>query len=324
MTEEEKKIDPVSLPRLVFMGTPDFAIPSLRSLIEARAPLVLVVTQPDRPAGRGKKLTTPPVKDLAQAHGIPLIQPPRVKAVDALEQIRSYGAECAVVVAYGQILPQALLDMFPLGAINVHASLLPRYRGAAPIHRVLLEGEASTGVSIMLLDAGMDTGPVLSQKEIPIVPEDTLGSLHDKLAGVGASVLCETLAAWKSGLITPVSQNDAEATYAPPVRKEEWRLDWTQPARRLVNVVRAFDPFPGAFAFLGEKRLKCFGASLASHHAASGRPGEVLGSDWRGLLIRGGDGSVLAVGEVQWEGQKRLPVSDFLRGRPIPVGTILE
>jgi len=311
------------LPSLVFLGTPDFAVASLQKLAEREALIKLVVTQPDRPKGRGKKLSPPPVKVLSEKLNLPTYQPERIKSQSAIEKVRSCEAECAVLVAYGQLLPKQFLDGFPLGTLNVHASLLPHYRGAAPIQRAILSGAAKTGVTIMLLDAGMDTGPVLSQREIEILEEDTSGSLHDKLARVGADLLCETLEKWRAGLIQPQVQDDSLATYAPPIAKEESRLLWQLPADRLVNTIRAFDPWPGAYAFYDDKRLKCFKASLLDWQL-EGKPGEVIGQMEKGLMVVGGDGKAFVIGDLQLAGQRRLSAEEFLRGHPLAAGSFLE
>jgi methionyl-tRNA formyltransferase len=260
---------------------------------------------------------------LALDRGIPVYQPPRIRERSAIEHIASFGAPCGVVVAYGQLLPTSLLNLFPLGAINVHASLLPRYRGAAPIQRALLSGDRVTGVSIMLLDEGMDTGPVLSACETDVEKSLSFGALHDRLASLGASLLCETLAAWKAGRIRPERQDSSMATTAPPVRKEELQLDWSLPAQVLVNTIRAFDPAPGAYFLLHGRRVKCFDAKLLPWEGA-GLAGEVLGVSDSGLVVRGGDGVCLSLGSVQLEGQRRLPASEFLRGRAIEPGTVLQ
>lgn len=311
------------LPSLVFLGTPDFAVPSLQELAMHKADIKLVISQPDRPKGRGKKLSPPPVKVLTEKLKLPIFQPERIKAQSAIEKVLSCDAECAVLVAYGQLLPEEFLNGFPLGTLNVHASLLPHYRGAAPIQRAILAGDAKTGVSIMLLDRGMDTGPVLSQREIEVLDDDTSGSLHDKLAKVGAELLCATLEKWRAGIIQPQLQDDAEATYAPPITKEELRLLWHLPADRLVNTIRAFDPWPGAFSLYDGKRLKCFKASLLDWQV-EGQPGEVIGQMERGLMVIGGDGKSLVIGDLQLEGQRRLPAEEFLRGHPFPAGSLLE
>jgi methionyl-tRNA formyltransferase len=311
------------LPGIVFMGTPDFALPSLERLAAAGILIPMVVTQPDRPRGRGKRLSPPPVKVLAEELSIPVYQPESVREKETLEQICAAGAEWAAVVAYGQILPKAFLESFPLGVLNVHASLLPRHRGAAPIHRSILDGDQITGISIMLLDQGMDTGPVLSQRETPIGEVDTFGTMHDKLAGLGAELLHETLIAWAAGRIRPCPQNEALATYAPPVAKEELRIDWSRSARSIANRVRAFDPWPGAYTSYNGKRIKLFGVSLFPLKS-NGKPGEVLGHSESGFLVLAGDGQVVSFRELQMEGQRRLAAESFLRGRPISPGSLME
>jgi methionyl-tRNA formyltransferase len=308
---------------LIFMGTPDFAVPSLQKLVDFGANVPLVVTQPDRPKGRGKKIARSPVKVLAEKVGLPVYQPERVRSPEVIERICSYGADCLVVAAYGQILPGALLDGHPLGALNVHASLLPRHRGAAPIQRAILAGEAVTGVSIMLLDTGMDTGPVLSRRELPIGEKDSFGSVHDKMSLLGAELLLETLIMWRSGSISLQPQDDALATYAPPIKKEELRISWSLPAREIVNAIRAFDPVPGAFAFFRGKRMKLFAAALQPWKG-EGKPGEIIGDSEEGLVVLGGDGHALSIAEMQIEGQRRLSAGDLLRGHPMDPGSQIE
>src|SRR5208337_2872917 len=205
-------------------GTPNFAVPCLQKLLECKAGVRLVVTQPDRPSGRGRRICESPVKTLANEAGIPIYQPERIRGGEVIEKIRAYGAECAVVVAFGQLVPQSFLDLFPLGTLNIHGSLLPRYRGAAPIQRAILAGETLTGVSIMLLDSGMDTGPVLSQKELTIGPMDNFGTVYQSLAEQGAELLVDTLRDWTAGRISARAQDDALATYAPPIQKDELRI----------------------------------------------------------------------------------------------------
>jgi methionyl-tRNA formyltransferase len=312
-----------NFPTLVFLGTPEFAVPSLKKLVNAKAPVLLVITQPDRPSGRGRKLSAPPVKGLAEGSGIPVYQPQRIRSSEVVEHIRACGAECAVVVAYGQILPQAFLNAFTLGTLNVHASLLPAYRGAAPLQRCLLAGETRTGISIMLLDAGMDTGPVLSQRAVPIGEDTTFGSLHDEMAQAGAELLLETLREWRAGRVVPVGQEDALATYAPPLLKTEGRIVWEAPACQIVNTIRAFDPSPGAYGRFEGQRMKFFRAALLPWKGA-GRPGEIAGCGEKGLVVLGGDAQGLAIGGLQLEGQRRLAAAEFLRGRAMPVGSLLE
>ncbi len=309
--------------RVVFMGTPRFAVPSLGKLVDGKVDVALVVTQPDRPRGRGNKFAAPPVKVCAEGLGIPVYQPEKVGAEEAMERICSEGADCLVVVAYGQILPVSLLGRHRLGALNVHGSLLPAYRGAAPMQRALLAGEAVTGISIMLLDAGMDTGPVLSRAELAIGASDTFGTLHDRMSVLGAEILVETLEKWRVGGLGPEPQDDALATCAPPVRKEELRIDWSLPAVRVFNAIRAFDPIPGAYSVHAGKRLKLFAPALLPWRG-QGRPGEILGHTDQGLIVLAGDGHAVAVGEVQAEGRGRLGAGEFLRGRPMVSGACME
>ncbi len=308
---------------LVFLGTPDFAVPSLRKLLECKADVRLVITQPDRASGRGRKIHQSPVKMLAIEWGLPVYQPERVREAEVIETVRSYGAQCAVVAAFGQVLPQSFLDLFPLGALNIHGSLLPRHRGAAPIQRAMLAGESLTGISIMLLDAGLDTGPVLLQKESSIRPYDTFGTVYKKLAERGAELLLEALGDWSAGRISPLAQDSCLATYDPPIRKVELRIDWNSPAKDIINKIRAFDPVPGAWFFLGGKRVKCFSAASVSW-ATAGRAGEVIGMADSGLIVSGGCGEPLCLGELQMEGMRRMSAGEFSRGRPIPQGSFLE
>ncbi|QCQ22255.1 methionyl-tRNA formyltransferase [Desulfoglaeba alkanexedens] len=312
-----------SLPRLLFLGTPDFACPYLEKLVEAGAPVPLVVTQPDRPRGRGKIPTPPPVKVLAETLGLKVYQPEKIRSPEVVAYLTSFGADCLVLVAYGQLLPKRLLDAFPLGAVNAHPSLLPRHRGAAPIQRTLLAGETVTGVSIMLMDAGMDTGPVLARKKVPIGDTETFGSLHDRLAQVGAELLVETLAAWHAKKIQPEPQDNRLATAAPPIHKDELIIAWQDPASAIVNRIRAFDPWPGAVTRHAGKRLKCFSAGLLPWKS-EGRAGEVLGATEAGLVVLAGDGQALTIGDLQLEGKRVLEAGAFLRGYPIPRGSRLE
>jgi methionyl-tRNA formyltransferase len=311
------------VPGLIFLGTPNFAVPCLQTLLECNAGVRLVVTQPDRPRGRGRRICESPVKTLANEAGIPIYQPERIRGGEVIEKIRTYGAECAVVVAFGQLVPQSFLDIFPLGTLNVHGSLLPRYRGAAPIQRAILAGETLTGISIMLLDAGMDTGPVLSQKEVSIGPEDSFGTVYKTLAEHGAKLLIHTLRDWTDRRLAPLVQDDALATYAPPIHKEELRIDWNSPAKDIINKIRAFDPAPGAWFALGGKRVKCFRAASFAW-AAAGAPGEVVGMADCGLIVAAGCGQSLCVGELQLEGLRRMRASECTCGRPIPRGSFLE
>lgn len=302
--------------KLIFAGTPEFAAAALAALISAGHEVALVLTQPDRPAGRGMSLQASPVKQLAQAHGIPVFQPPSLKDAEAQGVVRAVGAETMVVAAYGLILPQAVLDMPRFGCLNIHASLLPRWRGAAPIQRAILAGDAETGVCIMQMEAGLDTGPVLLREATAIGSEDTGATLHDRLAVIGARLIVDVVAR----LPLPAQiQPDQGVTYAAKIDKAEAAIDWSCPAVQIDRQVRAFNPFPGAATSLNGAALKIW---RARPEAGAGRPGEILAAGSDGLLIACGDGT-LRVTELQKAGGKRLPVGQFLAGHPLVAGTIL-
>lgn len=305
------------LPSLVFMGTPGFAVPSLKALLDAGAEILLVVTQPDRPRGRGRRVVSSPVKQLAQEKGLPVYQPEKVRSPEAVERIAAQAPACIVVVAYGQLLPAEILDMPPLGAVNVHASLLPKYRGPAPIHWALIQGEMETGVTTMLLDAGMDTGDILLQREAVIQPEETAGSLHDRLAEEGARVLVETLDLLKRGALEPKAQDSSQATYAPMLAKEDGRVDWHEDAKRICCRIRGLDPWPGGFTHWQGKRLKLFGCRALSI-SSTAEPGTVIAAADNGLQVAVGKGAVL-IETLQLEGRRPLAVTDFLRGHQLQV-----
>ncbi|GAP06073.1 methionyl-tRNA formyltransferase [Anaerolinea thermolimosa] len=295
--------------RIVFMGSPEFALPVLQRLAEVYQ-VVGVVTQPDRPAGRGKQLTPPPVKLLAQSLGIPVMQPEKLRQPEAFQQLLDWAPEVIVVAAFGQILRQNVLDLPPYGCINVHASLLPRWRGAAPIQAALLHGDEVTGVTIMKMNAGVDTGPILSQREVPILPEDNAASLSSRLAEAGASLLMETLPRYLSGEIQPIPQDDSKATLAPMLKKEDGRLDLSQPVVSLVNRVRAFNPWPGAFIEWQGQPLKILRAhGVTDDHAVPGRHCVING--WPGL---GAVGGWLILDEVQPASKRPMSGKQFLSG----------
>jgi methionyl-tRNA formyltransferase len=298
-----------SIPRVVFMGSPDFAIPSLDALAKAY-PVVGVVTQPDRPAGRGGTLLPPPVKAAAQALGIPTIQPGRLRQPEAMEQLRSWSPDLIVVAAFGQILKPEVLDLPPHGCINVHGSLLPRWRGAAPIQAAILAGDNETGITIMKMDPGVDTGPTLSQRAIPILADDTAGSLFARLAPVGAELLLETLPRYLSGELIPQPQPAEGATYAPMLKKEDGLLDFNAPSEALERRVRAMDPWPGAFMLWRGAPLKVLRAHLG--HDQGPGAGNRLVIDGR-PAIGTGDG-VLVLEEVQPAGKRPMPGKAFLAG----------
>ncbi|MGQ9668920.1 MAG: methionyl-tRNA formyltransferase [Desulfosoma sp.] len=306
--------------RVVFCGTPAFAVPTLLALHERGVHLVQVVTQPDRPRGRGQKPAPSPVKTAADRLGLSVLQPYRIRDPEVVRHLASSAAHALVLVAYGQILPKGLLDAFPFGALNVHPSLLPKYRGAAPIQRTILHGDTETGVSIMLMDEGMDTGPILAVERVPIKAHDTFGTLHDTLARVGADLLCRTLEAWVQGRCHPVAQDDSQTILAPPIQKHELHINWQEPAAAVCCRIRAFDPWPGAFGFHGSKRIKFFHARLSAY-TAQGRPGEVLGLCRDGLLVCAGDGTSVAVGRLQVEARRPVSADAFLRGYDLPIGS---
>ncbi|MDK9703412.1 MAG: methionyl-tRNA formyltransferase [Sulfuritalea sp.] len=301
--------------KIVFAGTPEFAARALEALLAAGHQVVLALTQPDRPAGRGMSLQASAVKKVALAHGIPVFQPERLKDPATHEPIRAAcaegGAELMVVAAYGLILPQAVLDLPRRGCINIHASLLPRWRGAAPIHRAIEAGDAQTGITIMQMEAGLDTGPMLLSAAIDIEPQDTTGSLHDRLAGLGGKLVVEALARFDQ--LAPVVQPEAGVTYAAKIDKAEARLDWNQPAETLARRLRAFNPFPGAVVTLAGEPVKVWRGEVV---AAQGRPGQVLAADGGGVVVACG-AAALRLTELQKSGGRRLASADFLHGTPL-------
>lgn len=300
--------------KLIFAGTPEFAAVALEAIIAAGHQVALVLTQPDRAAGRGMALRRSPVKQLAVGAGIEVLQPPTLKDAAVQERIRTVGAEAMVVAAYGLILPQAVLDMPRFGCINIHGSLLPRWRGAAPVQRAILAGDSETGVCIMQMDAGLDSGPVLLSERLPIASDETAASLHDKLARVGAQLIVDVLARLP---MVPQPQPEAGASYAAKVGKAEGLLDWRLPAPQLAARVRAFNPFPGASCSLDGRVLKLWRAEAV---AGAGSPGEVLEADRDGVVIACGEGA-LRVTELQSAGGKRLSVTQFLVGTRVRPGS---
>ncbi len=305
--------------RIIFMGSPDFAVPSLQALIEHHQVLA-VVTQPDRRRGRGQTLTPPPVKVVAEAAGVPVLQPEKLRRREVREKISSYGAEVFIVAAYGKILSPKMLAVPPMGCINVHASLLPKYRGAAPIHWAVICGEQQSGITIMQMDAGMDTGPMYAQAAIDIAPEETAGTLHDRLAPLGAKLLVETLESIVEEDLKPHPQPEEGVTMAPMLCKEDGCIDFKRPAKEVDCRIRGLDPWPGAHTFIDDCQLKLFKSKYIS--GIQGRPGEVLGADCRGLLVACSQDAV-CIRDLQLPGRRCLFTLDLLSGRPIPPGTIL-
>lgn len=307
---------------IVFAGTPDFAVPTLDRLIDAGRRPVAVYTQPDRPAGRGRRPRPSPVKQRAEQAGIPVLQPASLRTPDAQAELAALAPDLLVVVAYGLILPQAVLDIPRLGCVNVHASLLPHWRGAAPIQRALLAGDATTGVTIMQMEAGLDTGPMLARREIPIGAQDTAGDLHDRLAVLGAELLVEVLPDIAAGRLTPVPQDDAAATYADKLSKDEAPLDWQRPAAALARQVRAFNPWPVAETRLAGRILRIWQAEALPGPTAAA-PGEIVAAGRDGIDVATAEG-VLRLIRLQAPGGRPLPAADFLNGHPLRPGDRLE
>ena len=298
---------------IIFMGTPDFAVPSLKALIDSEYDVVGVVCQPDRPKGRGKKMSTPSVKVLAEQHSIPVLQPEKIRTEEFFEKLKSFKPDLICVTAYGRIIPKNILELPKYGCLNVHASLLPKYRGAAPINWAIINGEKTTGITTMLMDEGMDTGDILLKKEIPIEEDDTSIELSDKLSSIGAALLIETIEKGEKDEIRPIKQNDLEATSAPIIKKDVGKIDWSISAEDIRNLIRGTQPWPGAFTSYNGKNLKIFKASVNSQN---GEPGQILEAEGGKLVIGTGNNS-LEIQELQIEGGKRLNISDFLRGNQI-------
>lgn len=299
--------------RIVFMGTPDFAVPALQALIETQE-VVGVVTQPDRPAGRGRQLRPSPVKQVALAAGISLYQPKSLRKEETAAPLRAWQPDLIVVAAFGQILRKHVLDLPPLGCINVHASLLPRWRGASPIQHAILAGDAETGVTLMRMDEGLDTGPMYVERAVPITATETAATLHDKLAALGGDMLREFLPAISSGALTPTPQDDAHATYAPLIQKEAGLIDWQQTAVEIDRHIRAMSPWPGAFTYWQGQQLKLLTAQPINLSTDTLTPGDVLAWQETAVVATGAGGLQLI--ELQLAGKRAMPAADFLRGQP--------
>jgi len=306
--------------RTVFMGTPDFALQTLQGLIDAGCKMVGVYTQPDRPKGRGKQLAAPPVKVLAQKYDIPVYQPLKLRQPEAVAELEALAPDLIVVVAYGQILPKSVLEIPAHGCINVHASLLPKYRGAAPINKAIIDGETETGITTMYMDVGLDTGDMLVKKTLSIGPEETAGELHDRLASLGRETMEETLRQLCAGTLQREVQDDEQSTYASMMKKEDGRIDWNLSAQEIHNHVRGLDPWPGAYTTLNGELLKL---AETSPEAAEGLPGSVIAADKNGVCVACGSGS-LRIQQLQLAGRKRLAAADFLRGCPLEAGAMME
>jgi len=308
--------------RVVFFGTPAFAVPTLNALLVSPYTVVGVVTQPDRPRGRGQKLTASPVKDAALAAGVAVLQPASVKTREFPAELTALDADIGVVAAYGQILTEAVLATPRLGIVNVHASLLPRYRGAAPVHRAIIDGEAATGVTIMRMVRALDAGPMIATERVSIGGDDTSVELEERLARSGAVLLLRTLDDIAAGRAHETPQDDSAATYAPRLSKDDSRVDWTAPALKIHNLIRGLHPWPHAVTFAGAERL-ILHRSRVGEATARNAPGTVVAASGDRLSVATGDGTLDLV-EIQVEGKRPMHVREFLAGRPLPVGTLLH
>jgi methionyl-tRNA formyltransferase len=308
-------------PRLIFMGTPQFAVPTLEALIQKGHKILAVVTQPDRPKGRGRKRVPSPVKELAITHQIEVLQPQKVSDDHFCDQIRKMEPDMAIVVAFGQILKKNLLTIPGWGVINIHASLLPKYRGAAPIQWAILNSESKTGLTVMRMDEGLDTGPILFQKEVPILEDETAGELHDRLSELAGQVIIEALSHMTKTQVKEIPQDDSLASYASKIERRDSLVDWKQPATRISCLIRALDPRPGAYTLLEGKQIKLFSSTVVDGGGLDGVPGRVVRHTKDAIHVDTGQG-MIGIREIQYPGKKRLSIPDFLRGFPLPEGTI--
>lgn len=304
---------------IVFMGTPDFAVPVLKVLIDNGYDVKAVVTQPDRPKGRKKVLTPPPVKVCAEEKGLPVLQPEKVREPSAIEEILAYQPDLIVTCAFGQILPTALLDAPKLGCINVHASLLPDYRGGAPIHKAIMDGKTETGVTIMYMVKALDAGDMLTQVRVPIGPSDNVGTMFEKLSQAGAELLAETLPKLIKGELTPIPQDESKVTYAPTIQRADEKIDWTWPAERIVNLVRGLNPFPVAFTTLLGQNVKVYQAMKVPGRSTQA-PGTVISLEEDGIVVQSGDDFGVKILELQPAGKKRLTAKHYLLGAELKEG----
>ena len=307
--------------KVIFMGTPDFSVGTLEALIKAGHDVVLAVTQPDKPKGRGKETQYTPVKECALKYNIPVYQPRRVRESECIEELRKYEADIMVVVAFGQILPKEILEMTRYGCVNVHASLLPKYRGAAPIQWSIIDGEEVTGVTTMQMNEGLDTGDMLLKVEIPIEAKETGGSLHDKLAEAGAKLCVETLAGLEAGTITPIPQGETTTSYAKMLDKQLGNIDWSKSAIEIERLIRGLSPWPSAYTNWNDKVMKIWDALCAACEV-QGNPGSIVQVKKDAFLVQTGDG-VLEVRELQIPGKKRMDAGAFLRGYQVKEGELL-
>lgn len=308
--------------RVIFMGTPDFAVPSLEALL-TKHEVVLVVTQPDKPKGRGKKMVPTPVKACALEHGIPVLQPEKVKEPEFVEQLRSYEPDLIAVTAFGQILSEPILEMPKYGCINVHGSLLPKYRGAAPMQWSIIDGEKVTGITTMYMAKGLDSGDMLLKAEVEITDEDTFATIHDKMAVTGANLLLDTLDQLEAGTLERIPQDHDAATYAPMITKETGHIDWSKNRQDIINLIRGLNPVPAAYTIYEEEVLKIFGAVISDVQADDAANGEIVAVVKKGFVIKCGDGCLL-ITEVQARGGKRMMTDAYLRGHAVKEGILLQ
>ncbi|MDF0667561.1 MAG: methionyl-tRNA formyltransferase [Nitrospira sp.] len=304
--------------RIVFMGTPEFAVPSLEALLRSDDQVVGVVSQPDRPKGRGQQLVPPPVKLVAERAGIPVLQPLKIRTPEFLQALSAWRPDLIAVAAYGRILHTPILRLPPMGCVNVHGSLLPKYRGAAPVQWAVINGENSTGITTMLMDEGMDTGPMLLQEKLAILPDDTAGTLAPRLAELGGRLLVDTITQLKAGTLIQTKQDDGQATLAPLLKKEDGLIDWAMKATALGNRVRGLSPWPGAYTFFGQERWNIWKA-VPNMGAATDKPGTIVAVNKQAIVVATGDG-LLDIREIQTANSKRMSVGQFLAGHRVMAG----
>ena len=310
-----------SRPRVIFMGTPQFAVATLTSLLSQGYEMLAVVTQPDRPKGRGRRLMPSPVKLVALEHDLQLFQPAKLGS-KFLDVVASLKPDLFIVVAFGQIIPGKVLDSARWGGINIHASILPKYRGSAPIQWAIINNEKKTGLTTMFMDEGMDTGPILMQQEVDILEGETAGHLHDRLSSLAPGLLIKTLEGLAGGTIEEKKQDETLTSYAPKLQKEQGLINWSWPAERICGLIRGLDPWPGACTRYNEKILKLFGCFIDNHKQTFSTPGKIKGLAEKGLEIETGKG-IIVVKEIQAPGKKRLPVKEFLKGSKLEKGDVL-
>ncbi len=309
--------------RIIFMGTPDFSVPTLRALVEGGHEVIAVVTQPDKPKGRGKAVQMTPVKEQALEYGIPVYQPVKVRDPLFVQTVAELKPDVIVVVAFGQIIPKSILDMPKYGCVNIHASLLPKYRGAAPIQWAVIDGEKESGITTMMMAEGLDTGDMLEKTVLPLDEKETGGSLHDKLSMEGGKLILSTLLKLEDGTAVPTPQTEEGTCYAKRLTKELGDVDWSAAAVSIERLIRGLNPWPSAYTCWNGRTVKLWAAEVMEGAAASARPGQVVKSDKHSLLVQTGDG-ILSIRELQMEGKKRMDVESFLRGYPVPEGAVFE